>query len=46
MPRGSRKKPDFQKAGELPRAGEVSAGGDDLSPTDKGKDFVKAGETA
>jgi glycosyltransferase involved in cell wall biosynthesis len=44
MPRGVNKKPDFVKTGEQPKPGEQTT--DDLSPIDKGKDFVKAGERA
>lgn len=41
MPKGSAKKPDYKKPNEVVKAEEQ----DTLSPIDKGKDFIKQGET-
>lgn len=46
MPRGAKIKADSVKVGEKARGGFAEAASDDLSTVDKGKDFVKAGETA
>lgn len=42
MPKGKVSKRDNIKAGESKRVDET----DEISPVDKGQDFVKAGETA
>lgn len=44
MAKGAGQKPDFTKQGEKVAPKIIT--NDDLSPVDKGHDFVKAGETA
>ncbi len=46
MAKGTGKKPDFMKATEKPAPHSEAVTSDTLSPVDKGKDFVKAGESA
>ena len=46
MPKGTEVKPDFVPVGNNPVKGQVHPKDEVLSSVDKGKDFVKQGETA